>query len=78
MWNKVAAGIVYSTDAALSPKVKVAFTFSPDSHDPIDYYAAVIKTSRKAAEAKKLVEFMRTGEFRQVMTKYGFSIPGKH
>ncbi len=38
-------GIVYATDAAADPKVKVVATFPADSHPPIVYPAALIKTS---------------------------------
>ncbi len=35
-------GIVYATDAAAEPKVKIVASFPPDSHPPIVYPFAVV------------------------------------
>ncbi|MCE5272141.1 molybdate ABC transporter substrate-binding protein [bacterium] len=71
----VDAGIVYATDARMSGRVRLAFTFPEASHDPVDYYAAVVTTSGHAAEAARLLEFMQGAEFRDILTGYGFSLP---
>ena len=47
----VDAGIVYSTDALSSSKVKVVATAPPNSHDPVIYPGAVIKASKNAGAA---------------------------
>lgn len=39
-------GIVYATDAAVKPRVKVAFTFTPDSHPPIECFLAARGSAR--------------------------------
>ncbi len=71
----VDAGIVYATDARASSRVRLAFTFSEQSHDPVDYYAAVVTTSPHAAQATRLLEFMQGAEFRDILTGCGFSLP---
>lgn len=38
-----AAGIVYATDAAIEPRVRIAYTFPPESHPPIVYSAAMLR-----------------------------------
>lgn len=46
------AGIVYATDAAIDPGVKVAYTFPPDSHPKILYAVGVLTENGRAfAEA---------------------------
>ena len=49
--GEAALGIVYSTDAAAEPNVKIVGTFPADSHPPIIYPAAVTKDA-KSADAK--------------------------
>ena len=44
-------GIVYATDAAAEPNVKIVGTFPADTHPPIIYPAAVTKDA-KSADAK--------------------------
>ncbi len=40
------AGIVYLTDARISSKVRVVATAPADSHEPIVYPAAILKSRR--------------------------------
>ncbi len=40
-------GIVYKTDAAVDPNVKVIGTFPDDSHPPIIYPVAILKDFEK-------------------------------
>ncbi len=47
--GEAALGIVYSTDAAAEPGVKVVATFPADSHPPIVYPFAVTAASKVAA-----------------------------
>src|ERR1700720_2668697 len=66
------AGIVYATDAKISKKVVVAATASEDSHSPVVYPAALIKSSKNPAGAKTFLEFLRGEKARAVFQKYGF------
>lgn len=43
-------GIVYATDAAADPAVKIVGTFPADSHKPITYPAALLKTAADPAD----------------------------
>ena len=56
--GNVDAGIVYSTDALSSSKVKVVATAPANSHDPVIYPAAVIKDSKNAAAARAFLDFL--------------------
>jgi molybdate transport system substrate-binding protein len=66
------AGIVYATDAKTSKKVTVAATASEDSHSPVVYPAALIKSSKNLAGAKMFLEFLSGEKARAVFQKYGF------
>lgn len=66
------AGIVYATDAKISKKVTVAATAPEDSHSPVVYPAAVIKTSKNAAGAKAFLDFLAGEKARTAFQRYGF------
>jgi molybdate transport system substrate-binding protein len=66
-------GIVYSTDAALSQKVKVVGTFPEDSHPPITYPAALI-AGKDSPAARAFLDFLKTPEAKTVFEKYGFAV----
>jgi len=69
-------GIVYSTDAAAEPGVKVVATFPEHSHPPIIYPAAITKDSKNAA-AKAFLDFLRSAKARTVFEKQGFTVLAK-
>jgi len=64
-------GIVYSTDAAISPKVKVVGVFPEGSHPKIVYPTALI-AGKATPAAKSFIEFLKTPEAKAVFEKYGF------
>lgn len=66
-------GLVYTTDAAISKKVRVVGTFPVESHSPIIYPAAVV-AGGKAAAAASFLKFLKTPEARAVFMKYGFEV----
>jgi molybdate transport system substrate-binding protein len=66
-------GIVYSTDAATEPNVRVVATFPEDSHLPIVYPVARIHDSR-SADAKPFLDHLRSAKARTVFEKQGFSV----
>jgi molybdate transport system substrate-binding protein len=66
-------GIVYGTDAAAEPGVKIVATFPADSHPPITYPAALARESRNA-DAKNFLEFLRSAKARAVFEKQGFTV----
>ena len=75
--GNVDAGIVYSTDALSSSKVKVVATAPANSHDPVIYPAAVIKDSKNPAAARAFLDFLSGAQAAAIFTKYGFSLAGK-
>ncbi|HEY4907124.1 MAG TPA: molybdate ABC transporter substrate-binding protein [Candidatus Acidoferrum sp.] len=66
------AGIVYATDAKISKKVTVVATAPEDSHSPVVYPAALIKSSKNPGGAKMFLEFLGGEKARAVFQKYGF------
>jgi molybdate transport system substrate-binding protein len=66
-------GIVYATDAAIAPKVKVVATFPPDSHAPISYPMALVK-ARDGTAARAFIGYLTGAEARAVYGKYGFVV----
>lgn len=66
-------GIVYATDAKAEPNVTVVATFPEDSHKPIIYPAAVVKSST-AADAGEFLNSLREAPFRDILTEEGFTI----
>jgi molybdate transport system substrate-binding protein len=66
-------GIVYSTDAAAEPNVKIVATFPADSHPPIIYPAALTKDA-KNADAKAFLDFLRSAKARTSFEKQGFTV----
>jgi molybdate transport system substrate-binding protein len=67
-------GVVYSTDAASSLKVKVIATAPDVSHTPIVYPAAVIKASTHQAAAADFVNFLSSPAAKALFKQYGFQI----
>jgi molybdate transport system substrate-binding protein len=67
------AGIVYRTDAAVSKAVTVAGTFPADSHDPVAYPFAVVK-SGDTPQAHALLTFLTGPQARAVFLKRGFKV----
>jgi molybdate transport system substrate-binding protein len=66
-------GIVYSTDAAAEPNVRIVATFPDDSHPPIIYPAALTKDSTKT-DAKAFLDFLRSAKARSAFEKQGFTV----
>ena len=67
------AGIVYGTDAAVSPGVAVAGSFPPASHDPIVYPFAVTKAG-DTAEARAFLAFLQSPPAEQAFEQRGFGV----
>ena len=65
-------GVVYATDAAIEPKVKVVAQAPQGSHKPVIYPAAVIKSSKHIEEAKTFLSFTGSEKAKAVFAKYGF------
>ena len=66
-------GIVYSTDAAAEPNVKIISVLPADSHPPIIYPAAGTKDS-KSADAKSFFDYLKSNKARPAFEKQGFAV----
>jgi molybdate transport system substrate-binding protein len=66
-------GIVYSTDAAAEPNVKIVGAFPADSHPPIIYPAAETKDS-KSTDAKAFLNYLKSSKARPAFEKQGFTV----
>lgn len=64
-------GIVYATDAAADPKVKIVATLPQDSHPPIVYPCAAGMKSN--AGGMRFLEDLRKPSARVIFEKHGFS-----
>ena len=66
-------GIVYATDAAAVPNVRIVGTFPEGSHPPIVYPVAILKDS-KSADAAGLLDFLRGPAAATAFRKAGFTV----
>ena len=71
--GNVDAGIVYRTDAALSRRVRIAYTVPPESGPKIVYVLAPLASPRKGA-ALDLARRLAGPEARTIFEKYGFQV----
>jgi molybdate transport system substrate-binding protein len=68
-------GIVYQTDAASDPNVKIVGTFPDDSHPPIIYPVALTKESTNP-DAAAFLNFIKSPAARLAFEKQGFTVLG--
>jgi molybdate transport system substrate-binding protein len=66
-------GIVYATDAAAEPNVRIVGEFPADSHPPIIYPAA-LATDAKSPDAKAFLEMLKSSKARSAFEKQGFTV----
>lgn len=71
--GEVPAGIVYATDAAVAPRVRVAGMFPVGSHPPIVYPMALVRGQADEA-AQSLHTFLRGDQAGGIFKRYGFSL----
>ena len=67
-------GIVYATDAAASPRLRVAGTFPAGSHPPITYPFALTRRAEGNAEARALLAFLAGPEAEPSWRRFGFAM----
>ena len=65
-------GIVYATDAAADPGVKIAGVFPEDTHPPIVYPIAMTADSKTSAA--RLLQFLTSPAARPIFEKRGFTV----
>src|SRR5712664_3302837 len=66
-------GIVYKTDAAADPKVRIVDSFPDDSHPPIIYPVAVIAASANP-DAAAYLAYLRSPAAAAAFEKQGFAV----
>jgi len=67
------AGIVYSTDAAFTEKVKVVAEAPEGSVSKVIYPVGIIKTSKNQDLAKKFIDFLQSDEAKEIFESFGFA-----
>lgn len=65
--------MVYATDAAADPKVKVVATFPEDSHEPIVYPFGLTASSNNA-DAAGFLDYLKTADGQKPFAKAGFTL----
>jgi len=65
-------GIVYATDAAVEPQVRIVALFPESSHAPITYPVAATTSASPATES--FLEFLRGDAARAIFNKAGFTV----
>jgi molybdate transport system substrate-binding protein len=66
-------GIVYKTDVAADPKVRIVGSFPDDTHPPIVYPVAVIAASTEA-DAAAYVAYLKSAAAAALFEKQGFTV----
>jgi molybdate transport system substrate-binding protein len=65
-------GLVYRTDAARNPRVRISQELPPDTHAPIVYALATVWTSSNPFLAQQFRDFMLTDDIQNILKSYGF------
>ena len=73
--GEVDAAIVYLGDAKLSERVKIAFRFPENTHEPIEFIGAVVLSSASGPAPGAFLDFLSTEQVARVFTRYGFRVP---
>src|SRR5262249_11030558 len=74
--GEVAAGFVYTTDAATRAQgIKEAFRPPDDSYRPVVYPVAIVADSKQQALAQAFIDLLVGERGRAVLARYGFQPP---
>lgn len=71
----VDCGVVYISDATTGKGITVAATAPEGSHKPVNYPAAVLKTTQNEQAAKDFLAYLKGDECAKVFTDIGFQVP---
>lgn len=66
-------GVVYSTDAKASQKVKVVATFPENLHSPVEYPMAIVREHRRE-EVQQFFDYLGSEKAKKQLVDYGFSV----
>ncbi len=67
-------GIVFSTEALLTKKVKIVAEAPSGSVSPVVFSVSAIKASRKKDAASAFIKFLQSEDASKIFTSYGFSL----
>ena len=67
-------GIVYATDAAVAPGVRVVGTFPAASHPPVTYPFALVRREAEHPQARALLAFLAGPDAASTFRRFGFGI----
>jgi molybdate transport system substrate-binding protein len=68
------AGIVYSTDAAISKKVRVAYAVPAQAGPKISYPVAILKGAPESPAARAFLDYLESDAAGQVFARFGFIV----
>lgn len=71
--GEAAAGVVYSTDAAISPRVRIAGVFPAATHPPIVYPFGLVSDGIRPA-AERFAAYLSSPEAREIFLRHGFKV----
>jgi molybdate transport system substrate-binding protein len=71
------AGIVYATDAKISNKIELVYTFPEMSHQPIHYPLVLLIAGNQSASARSFFEFVQSARAKEIFVREGFSFLDK-
>jgi molybdate transport system substrate-binding protein len=71
--GEVEAGVVYATDARISDRVEMVYTFPARTHAPIRYPLVLLQAGAGNESARQLYDFLRSPPSEEVFKKYGFT-----
>ena len=70
--GNVDAGLVYRSDTMVGKDIKIVAAAPVDSHKPVVYPMAIIKSTRHQKETGDFAAFLSGDEAARIFTKYGF------
>lgn len=73
--GNVDAGLVYRTDAATTPQVRIVKAAPKDSHQRINYPMAVVTSTRNSAAARSFLSFLQSARAKAILKRRGFIVP---
>lgn len=72
--GEAVAGIVYETDAAIAPRVRIVDSF-PSAVTPKIVYPLAIVAGRDRPAVRRFYQFLQSGEATAIFSKHGFTRP---
>jgi molybdate transport system substrate-binding protein len=68
------AAIVYTTDALISKKVKIAFAIPTTEGPKISYPVALVKEAKEPEAGRKFLSYLESDQATKVFERYGFIV----